>query len=86
MSGFFSLKSPVEKRALNILLGSDGSVTVDPVLKLIEGAEESELTFYGAYVYWKGKGFSALYDSALPFGFEQKKRIAPGRSAPLFDK
>lgn len=79
VSGFFASTSPVEKRALNIVLGSDGSVTVDPVLKLIEGAQESDLTFYGAYVYWKDRGFSALYDSVLPFGFEQKKRIAPSR-------
>jgi len=79
VSHFFASKSPVEKRALNILLSADGSITVDPVLKLIEGADESDLIFYGAYVYWKDRGFSALYDSALPFGFEQKKRIAPGR-------
>lgn len=79
VSHFFSSNSPVEKRALNIFLSSDGSITVDPVLKLVEGAKESDLAFYGAYVYWKDRGFSALYDSALPFGFEQKKRIAPGR-------
>lgn len=78
--GFFSSISPVEKRALKVSLERDLSITTLPVLKLIDGVEEKDLIFFGSYVYWKNRGFSALYDSALPFGFEKKKEIPPSRT------
>ncbi len=79
IKGFFTLKNPIEKQAIDIHLTSEESIVVEPTLKLAEGVSYEELIFFDRYVFWKGYGFSPLFSTALPLGYEKKRTISKDR-------
>lgn len=79
IKGFFAIKHPIKKRALSIKRTASGGIEVEPSMRLEQGVKHEELIFFDRYVYWIGQGFSPLFSTALPIGYEKKKVIPKDR-------
>jgi len=80
IKGFFAIKHPIKKRVLSIQRTASGSIEVEPSMHLEHGVKREDLIFFDRFVYWKGRGFSPLFSTALPIGYEKKKTIPKDRA------